>query len=152
MAEPAERSVGRNVSGGFGHIPFYRIQARQSQFRWKGLKWVDRLEFERTPAWSRYKGDIMGSSETGSSEAGTGRVNETIRATLRDHGNLMTSVEELADDTDLYDAGLTSMATVTVMLALEDGFDIEFPESVLSRKTFSSIASIQAAVADFLPA
>jgi acyl carrier protein len=39
-------------------------------------------------------------------------------------------------------AGLTSLATVGLMLALEDEFDIEFPDSALSRKTFSSIEAI----------
>ena len=33
-----------------------------------------------------------------------------------------------------------------LMLALEDGFEIEFPDSMLSRKTFGSIASLAAAV------
>jgi acyl carrier protein len=78
-------------------------------------------------------------------------INATIRETLLGHGKLMVAIDDLGDDSDLYDAGLTSMATVTVMLALEDGFDVEFPESFLSRKTFSSVAAIQGALIDFLP-
>jgi len=45
-----------------------------------------------------------------------------------------------------FDAGLTSLATVGLMLALEDEFDIEFPDSMLSRKTFGSIESIVDAI------
>ena len=43
---------------------------------------------------------------------------------------------------DLYRAGLTSHASVNVMLALEDAFDIEFPDALLKKSTFESIAAI----------
>ncbi|PZN59393.1 MAG: acyl carrier protein [Proteobacteria bacterium] len=52
----------------------------------------------------------------------------------------------LADDANLYDAGLTSFASVQIMLALEEEFDIEFPEAMLTRRTFSSIAHMADAV------
>jgi acyl carrier protein len=68
--------------------------------------------------------------------------NEKVRAVLTKHGRLSVSVDELENDSDLYNAGLTSLATVGLMLALEDQFDVEFPEAMLSRKTFDSIESI----------
>ena len=71
---------------------------------------------------------------------------EKVREILAQHGRLSVSVDDLTDDSDLYNAGLTSLATVGLMLALEDQFDIEFPESMLSRKTFNSIDSIIEAV------
>lgn len=67
---------------------------------------------------------------------------EKIREILTKNGRLATPVEQLADDSDLYNAGLTSLATVGVMLALEEEFDIEIPDSMLGRKTFASIQSI----------
>ncbi|HMZ07423.1 MAG TPA: acyl carrier protein [Anaerolineales bacterium] len=67
---------------------------------------------------------------------------EKIREILAKNGRLSTSVDQLADDSDLYNAGLTSLATVGVMLALEEEFDIEIPDSMLGRKTFASIQSI----------
>lgn len=67
---------------------------------------------------------------------------EKVREILAQHGRLAVSVTELADNSDLYQAGLTSLATVGLMLALEDHFGIEFPDSALSRKTFASINSI----------
>jgi acyl carrier protein len=67
---------------------------------------------------------------------------ERIRDILTHHGRLSQSIEQLDDISDLYNAGLTSLATVGVMLALEDEFEIEFPDAMLSRKTFSSIESI----------
>lgn len=71
---------------------------------------------------------------------------EKVREIVSQHGRLSVPVAELADDSDLYQAGLTSLATVGLMLALEDGFDIEFPDNMLSRRTFGSIASLAAAV------
>jgi acyl carrier protein len=73
-------------------------------------------------------------------------VVEKVRELVSQHGRLSVPVAELGDESDLYNAGLTSLATVGLMLALEDGFDIEFPDSMLSRKTFGSIASLAAAV------
>ena len=71
---------------------------------------------------------------------------EKVRELVSQHGRLSVPVTELPDDGDLYNAGLTSLATVGLMLALEDGFDIEFPDAMLSRRTFGSIASLAAAV------
>jgi acyl carrier protein len=69
-----------------------------------------------------------------------------VREILSLHGRLSATVDELEDGTDLHSAGLTSLATVGLMLALEERFDIEFPDSLLSRKTFSSIDALVAAV------
>lgn len=41
---------------------------------------------------------------------------------------------------------MTSHASVNVMLALEDAFDIEFPDAMLKRSVFESVASIEAAL------
>lgn len=69
-----------------------------------------------------------------------------IRKVLTDHGRLSQSADALQPETDLYAAGLTSHASVSVMLALEGEFDIEFPDQMLSRGVFGSIAAIQAAL------
>ena len=69
-------------------------------------------------------------------------VETKVRSVLRDHGRLSRLVESLADDADLYQAGMTSHASVNVMLALESALDIEFPDHMLKRTVFSSIASI----------
>ncbi len=67
---------------------------------------------------------------------------QKVREILEKNGRLSIPVSELSDDSDLYNAGLTSLATVGLMLALEDEFNIEIPDSMLGRKTFSSIQSI----------
>ncbi len=76
----------------------------------------------------------------------------TIREVLADHAKLSTSVDGLAIHDDLFEAGLTSLSTVTVMLALEDAFDTEFPEAMLSRRTFTSMESIHDALCELLVA
>ena len=73
---------------------------------------------------------------------------EDIRAILKEHGRLSVPVEKLNDDTDLYQAGLSSHASVNVMLALEGKFDVEFPDRMLKRGVFDSIRSIRAAVSE----
>lgn len=69
-----------------------------------------------------------------------------VREMLSRHGRLSVPVDGLANASDLHSAGLTSLATVGLMLALEDAMDIEFPDALLSRRTFSSIDSLVAAV------
>ena len=54
---------------------------------------------------------------------------------------------DLAVDADLYEAGLTSMAMVKLMLAVEVAFDIAIPDAELHPDNFRSIAAIQSLVA-----
>ncbi|MEO5492500.1 MAG: acyl carrier protein [Sphingomonas sp.] len=69
-----------------------------------------------------------------------------IRAILAKHGRLSVDADSSGPDVDLYDAGMTSHATVNVMLALEGEFDVEFPDEMLNRSVFASIASIRTAL------
>ena len=71
---------------------------------------------------------------------------EEIRRVLRDHARLPVEIGSLGDQTDLFRAGMSSHASVNVMLALEDAFDIEFPDSMLKRSVFESVAGIDAAI------
>ena len=56
------------------------------------------------------------------------------------------SAGTLEDGANLYSAGMTSHASVNVMLALEDEFDVEFPDEMLTRNAFESIDSIRSVV------
>jgi acyl carrier protein len=69
-----------------------------------------------------------------------------IRQILKDHGRLATDAIALEEEADLYQAGMTSHASVNVMLALEAQFDVEFPDSMLKRGVFSSISTIRDAL------
>jgi acyl carrier protein len=75
-------------------------------------------------------------------------MDDEIRQILGAHGRLPDSVETLPRDADLYQAGMTSHASVNVMLALEDHFDVEFPDHMLKRSVFASIASISGALSE----
>ena len=79
-------------------------------------------------------------------------ITDEIRAILRDHGRLAVDVASLADQSNLYDAGLTSHASVTLMLALEERFDIEFPDRMLRRGAFASIAAIRTGLEELIGA
>ncbi len=69
-----------------------------------------------------------------------------LRPILKQHAKLRVSSDQLSDDTNLFEAGLDSLAMVNVMLAIEDAFQVELPDAMLSRETFSSIASLRRAV------
>jgi len=69
-----------------------------------------------------------------------------IRRVLRDHARLPVDVDSLDDRADLFQAGMTSHASVNVMLALEDAFDVEFPDDMLKRSVFDTVADIAAAI------
>lgn len=71
---------------------------------------------------------------------------DRIRDVVGRYGRLPVTVDSIDADDDLYDKGLTSHASVNVMIGLEDEFDIEFPDRLLQKSTFSSIASIAAAI------
>lgn len=73
-------------------------------------------------------------------------TNQLIREVLGAHARLPVDVATLSDSDDLYDAGMTSHASVEVMLALEEGFDVEFPDAMLKRSVFASVNSIADAI------
>ena len=68
------------------------------------------------------------------------------------HARLAVDVADLSDDDDLFKLGMTSHASVSVMLALEDAFEVEFPERMLRKATFESIRSIQLAIVELVSA
>ena len=74
-------------------------------------------------------------------------VDEQIRQVLAEHARLPVDVAALDEHADLFQAGMTSHASVNVMLALEEAFDVEFPESMLRKSTFESVAAIRTALA-----
>ena len=71
---------------------------------------------------------------------------QTIRDLIAQHGRLPVDVASIADDQDLYAAGLTSFSAVQLMLGLEESFDVEFPDHMLTRNVFGSIATLRAAL------
>jgi acyl carrier protein len=75
-------------------------------------------------------------------------VDEKIRDILAEHGRFPVDVSNIDEKDDLFRAGMTSHASVNVMLALEDEFDVEFPESMLRKSTFESVHAIRSALCE----
>ena len=73
---------------------------------------------------------------------------QQIRPIVAAHGRLLVDVNTLDDEADLYAAGLTSLSTVNLMLALEEHFEVEFLDRMLGRKTFQSIRSLSDAICE----
>lgn len=74
-----------------------------------------------------------------------------VREKLAETGKLPIEVKDIKETQDLYALGLTSFATVQWMLALEEAFDIEFPESMLNRRTFETLAALVACIQELSP-
>lgn len=74
------------------------------------------------------------------------RRQEQIRDILKESGRLAVPIENLDNHSDLFAAGLDSLAIVDVLLRLEEQFDIELPEDMLHRRSFASIASLEGVV------
>jgi acyl carrier protein len=77
-------------------------------------------------------------------------MKDVVREILAEHARLTVDARTLADDADLYQVGMTSHASVNVMLALESRFDIEFPDRMLRRAVFASVAAMSAAVEELV--
>jgi len=73
-------------------------------------------------------------------------INTQVRQVVAEHARLSVDVATLSDDADLFAAGMTSHASVNLMLALEDSFDLEFPDDMLKRSVFESVGAISAAI------
>ncbi|AMO60052.1 Aminoacyl carrier protein [Mycolicibacterium phlei] len=75
------------------------------------------------------------------------KVREILAANSR-----VADATQVAADADLYALGLTSHASVNVMLALEEEFDVEFPDELLKKETFSTVRSIVTALSGLVEA
>ena len=80
----------------------------------------------------------------------TDDVVDAILSIVAAYGNLSIEMSSLSYDEDLFRAGMTSYASVQVMLELERRFGIEFPEDMLRQSTFESVSSIRSAVSGLL--
>ncbi len=67
---------------------------------------------------------------------------ELVRHIIDAQGRLPVAARTLSQNSDLYEAGLTSFAAIQIMLALEEACGVQFPEHLLRRQNFASIDSI----------
>lgn len=71
---------------------------------------------------------------------GTDDVESRLTALVR--SVLPEASLEVAADTDLYGAGLDSAGILTLVSLLEDEFDIELDDDVITRSRFATVSAI----------
>lgn len=92
-------------------------------------------------------------NKTSAAQVSTGSaLKDRIREIVSENGGLKLPVEEIKDSTDLYRAGMTSYSSVLLMIALENEFNLEFPDGMLSRDVFESVDAIAHAIDSLLRA
>lgn len=74
------------------------------------------------------------------------QIKDQLRTIVGSHARLSLPIAEIGDSTDLYRAGMSSQASVVLMMAVESEFALEFPDEMLSRDVFSNIDSIASAI------
>jgi acyl carrier protein len=73
-------------------------------------------------------------------------VKKELRQIITDVAHLDILVDNISDDADLYEIGLSSLNTIQLMLAIENHFNLEIPDRMLSRNLFQSINSLASAI------
>lgn len=74
------------------------------------------------------------------------RVERRVRDLLAGRAVLPGVIESVEPGADLWELGMESLAMVGVMVAVEDEFGVEFPDELLTRDTFRSLAAVTDAV------
>ena len=69
-------------------------------------------------------------------------IEAAIRRLLQEAGKLAVDPRRIKDADDLYELGLSSLATVGLMISIEAEFDIEIPDALLTRDNFRSIGAL----------
>jgi D-alanine--poly(phosphoribitol) ligase subunit 2 len=77
-------------------------------------------------------------------------IAQDIRDILATNEAFAGKADTLSEDDSLFDRGLDSFGSVQLMLALEERFNVEFPDSLLNRKSFATIRAIREAVSTLI--
>ncbi|MCG1043331.1 acyl carrier protein [Mycetohabitans sp. B8] len=73
-------------------------------------------------------------------------MNSKLREILAQWADLDVPIASLSDDASLYDAGMSSLATVKILMAIENAFNVEIPDEWLTRELFTSVAWLGQAI------
>ena len=65
-----------------------------------------------------------------------------VEAVVRPHLKFLDDSEPLSPDQNLGEAGLDSMASIDLLLDIEDTFGISIPDDLLTEDSFSSLSEI----------
>ena len=80
-------------------------------------------------------------------EVGDG-VEDEVREILRTKSGLGDAALTMPASEDLWQLGMTSVASVAMMVALEETFSVKFPAEKLRHATFGSVDNIVACLHD----
>ncbi len=92
---------------------------------------------------TRWRTKRVGASDVDDLRTGT---DAAVRRVLSEYAGLPVDAAELDETADLRAAGMSSHATVNVMIELEDRFGVEFPAEMLTPRAFENVAAITSAV------
>jgi acyl carrier protein len=73
-------------------------------------------------------------------------MNVQLEIILRSYLVLVPVGQDVPLETELSALGLDSMSALTLLLELEEKFDISFPDSLLNATTFRSAVSLESAI------
>jgi acyl carrier protein len=63
--------------------------------------------------------------------------------------DVLPSDASLADaESNLWDSGMDSLASVRLLVLLEDAFTVEFPDELLTRDTFSTVRRLASIIGE----
>jgi acyl carrier protein len=74
-------------------------------------------------------------------------MKQDVRALVGEIANLAVPLTELDDESNLFEAGMSSLEVVTLVVALERKYGFRFDQNAMCIDAFRSIASISDAVA-----
>ena len=74
-----------------------------------------------------------------------------VRGLLQEIACLDVPVDALGDRDDLYAAGLSSLGSVRLMMAIEETFAMEIPAALITHDLFQSIDSLARVIAHLVP-
>lgn len=74
-------------------------------------------------------------------------MKDPVRMALAQSVSLPVSPEELGDNDNLFDAGLSSFDLINLITFLEDQHGLEFPPEFMDRDHFKTIGRIQTVLA-----
>ena len=77
-------------------------------------------------------------------------LKEKIQNCLVEHLRMVNSPQEIPVDADLSTLGLTSMAATNLLIDLEDEFNVQFPDSMLTPEVFHSVDSLGEAISSLM--
>ncbi|MEO0446931.1 MAG: phosphopantetheine-binding protein [Verrucomicrobiota bacterium] len=79
-------------------------------------------------------------------------ITEKLKEVVRPHLKFLGKGEAVTEELNFGEAGLDSMASIDLLLDLEQSFSISISDEALTENTFQNLASLNELVADALSA